>query len=208
MLLKLNDNKKTLVFAIACFFLAMLLNLIQLKNIYADGLIEDNPFDKFDVSNVPDGYEYIGYNNSNNIPCLFVTSGVVALKKENNGCIVSGDYINYSIYTYNNNSWNLSLQSSTTSQYQTVNIDIYKDNIKYSSYDLNYISSDKVVFLKAPLGIIPVGPTIQGGLKAKTITELALNWTEYLIPLVLGLVVLAIAFRKGWTMLKTVLVGA
>lgn len=203
---KFNKNK-LITYFIIIFFLSVWLLLFFQGNIYADSIIEDNPFNKFEKSNISKGYEYIGYFDSNNTPTLFIMNGAFALSKENNGCVVSGGNHKYLIYKYNNSSWDLYLQNNS-SKYEPINIDIYLNNIKYSSYDLSYLSEPTVVFRKSPFGIVQEVPTIRGGMTSKKIVALALNWTEYLVPLVLGLVISVVAFRKAWTMLKTLLVGA
>lgn len=227
MILNLNDNKKTLIFAIACFFLVILLNLIQLKNIYATDLVESPTSFEDAISQTfsDDSYFYAFKGYDGNFYVIQTKSSGVhwdgyvtetsQLKYEN-----TPDSHSYNIFKYINNDLTVvySHVDNVVNELVTVYLD---DNTPIGYGGLRPSSSLYVSPAMAKLegetelyhGVkVFQEPSkerrLLGGITAKTITALVLNWTDYLVPLVLGLVVLVIAFRKGWKMLKTVLVGA
>ena len=227
MLLKLNDNKKTLIFAIACFFLIIILNFIQLKCIYATDLVEsptsfedaisqtfsDNSY--FYAFKGYDGNYYVIQTKSSGVHWDGNVTETSQLKYEN-----TPDSHSYNIFKYINN--DLICVYSHVDNVSNGLVTVYLDDDTPIGYGGLRPSASLYV---SPAMAKLEGETeryhgvkvfqepskerrLLGGITAKTMTALALNWTDYLIPLVLGLVISVIAFRKGWKMLKMVLVGA
>lgn len=227
MLFKLNDNKKTLIFAIACFFLVILLNFIQLKYIYATDLVESPTSFEDAISQTfsndeyfyafkgYDGEYYVIQTRSSGVHWVGNVTETSQLKYEN-----TSDSRSYNIFKYINN--DLTVVYSHVDEVVNGLVTVYLDDNTPVGYGGLRPHASLYV---SPAMAKSEGETEQyhgvkvfqepskerrllGGITAKTITALALNWTDYLIPLVLGLVISVIAFRKGWKMLKTVLVGA
>lgn len=233
MLLKLNDNKKTLIFAIACFFLVILLNLIQLKYIYASEpnlteLEKDFPNASTCINDNSNKYPYyIVYElDSDGIKRRYITFYDKVMNINMNPdyfppggftpqfVLYNSEYdVNHQtyIYDFSSNSW-VDCGCNTISKTATYNFAlpwfsssnyITTDRLKYTNFDIK-TKNGTVVFQNARYQ----DSTIIGGITSKSIWTILLRTISGITVLVVGFLVSVIAFRKAWTMLKTVLVGA
>lgn len=233
MILNINDNKKTLIFAIACFFLVILLNLIQLKNIYASepnlteiekeypnatSCINDNAskypyYIMCQLDDVNIKRRYIIFSDKQ----MLVTTDTEYFKDGG----FTPDMVLYRLqkdfeictyyYDFTTNSWVNGFQKKWDSTSETnyyvawISSSNYLkfDNIDYVNYDLK-TKNGTVVFQNARYQ----DTSVIGGITSKSIWTILLKTISGITVLVVGFLVSVIAFRKGWKMLKTVLLGA
>lgn len=233
MLLKSNDNKKTLILVIACFFLVMLLNLIQLKYIYASEpnlteIEKEYPNATSCINENASKYPYYIMCQLDDVNIkrrYIIFSDKQMLVTTNTEYFVDGGFtpdmvlfrpqkdfeISTYYYDFATNSWingfNKKWDSNSETNYYVAWISssnyLKFDNIDYVNYDLK-TQNGTVVFQNARYQ----GTSVIGGITSKSIWTILLKTISGITVLVVGFLVSVTAFRKAWTMLKMVLVGA
>lgn len=135
---------------------------------------------------------------TDSVYCIFVTEYKVI--GNDNGYHVENDCIGQ-LYWYDSDTNSFYLKDEhlySASENVWTHSGLSDKTFYYMNYDL--MNDDVSVFQ-----CVPISKAITKELTGTMIMTICQSGIKYLVPLLLGCIVLVIAFRKGWGMLKTVL---
>lgn len=208
---KLYDKRKFKIFVsvVFLFLFVLVLNLITVVSIYADDeLTVVDPFKTLDLKDVDVGWNYVCINDPQDIPRCYVFETSEPIHYDNEYKHSFGGFSSdtkYICYYYLEGKWN-SADGGTlvaNSYAGVVNYDCIS-YVKYSSCDI-LNSDNQVAFQSTPL---EPQALVKGGVTTKQIIKMMTTPLVFLMGLVVLLIISAMAFRKGWTLLVRALKGA